>query len=299
MEINALSLWINPKAITNRQITEKASNEYMNIIELSGKNVFCSDMPEGFHSLLLILTEGEINFVMKEEKIAVMAPACIDFVFIDKLTEIRTSDDFKGTLIITDQILFKKTTENIRFNLSKVIYYYSQKPFVLFTQQEISRIIHLTYFLENIVNQKEHRFKYDITRNILQTILYEIWNEVLRLFNDKIQNIELYEDDILGDFFFLVHTYCRQHHQVKWYAEQLCISSDALSSRLRKIYGKNANQLIDEILLTDAKLCLLEPRATIQDVAEKLYFADQASFCKFFKRCCGISPSEFRKNRIN
>ena len=113
--------------------------------------------------------------------------------------------------------------------------------------------------------------------------------------DDKINTTEYIEDDLLGDFFYLVHTHCRKHHQVKWYAEQLCISSDALSSRLRKIYGKNASQLIDETLLTDAKLCLLEPRATIQSVSELLCFADQASFCKFFKRCSGISPSEFRK----
>lgn len=297
--MKTLSLWIRPEALTNGQIKEKACNEYMNIMELTGKNVLYPDMPKGFHSLLLFLTEGEISFVMREEKIVVIAPACIDFVFISQLNDVKTSDNFKGTLIITDQIFFKKTTETFRFSLSKVIYYYSQKPFVLFTQQEIERITQLTGFLENIIKQKKHRFNNDMAKNFLQSILYEIWNEVLCTFDDKINTTEYIEDDLLGDFFYLVHTHCREHHQVKWYAEQLCISADALSSRLRKIYGKNASQLIDETLLTDAKLCLLEPRATIQSVSELLCFADQASFCKFFKRCSGISPSEFRKNRMS
>ncbi len=297
--MKTLSLWIRPEALTNGQIKEKACNEYMNIMEVTGNNVLYPDMPKGFHALLLFLTEGEISFVMKEEKIVVIAPACIDFVFISQLNDVKTSENFKGTLIITDQIFFKKATEAFRFSLSKVIYYYSQKPFVLFTQQEIERVTQLTGFLENIIKQKEHRFNNDMVRNFLQSILYEIWNEVLCTFDDKINTTEYIEDDLLGDFFYLVHTHCRKHHQVKWYAEQLCISSDALSSRLRKIYGKNASQLIDETLLTDAKLCLLEPRATIQSVSELLCFADQASFCKFFKRCSGISPSEFRKSRMS
>lgn len=297
--MKTLSLWIRPEALTNGQIKEKACNEYMNIMEVTGKNVLYPDMPKGFHALLLFLTEGEISFVMKEEKIVVIAPACIDFVFISQLNDVKTSENFKGTLIITDQIFFKKATEAFRFSLSKVIYYYSQKPFVLFTQQEIERVTQLTGFLENIIKQKEHRFNNDMVRNFLQSILYEIWNEVLCTFDDKINTTEYIEDDLLGDFFYLVHTHCRKHHHVKWYAEQLCISSDALSSRLRKIYGKNASQLIDETLLTDAKLCLLEPRATIQSVSELLCFADQASFCNFFKRCSGISPSEFRKSRMS
>ncbi|WP_337788884.1 helix-turn-helix domain-containing protein [Phocaeicola plebeius] len=33
----------------------------------------------------------------------------------------------------------------------------------------------------------------------------------------------------------------------------------------------------------------------MQDVAEKLCFSDQASFSKFFKRYCGMSPGQFKK----
>lgn len=173
--MKTLSLWIRPEALTNGQIKEKACNEYMNIMEVTGKDVLYPDMPKGFHALLLFLTEGEISFVMKEEKIVVIAPACIDFVFISQLNDVKTSENFKGTLIIiTDQIFFKKATETFRFSLSKVIYYYSQKPFVLFTQQEIERVTQLTGFLENIIKQKEHRFNNDMVRNFLQSILYEI-----------------------------------------------------------------------------------------------------------------------------
>lgn len=70
---------------------------------------------------------------------------------------------------------------------------------------------------------------------------------------------------------------------------------DALSAKLKKLYGKTANQLISESLIEEAKVCLLNPANSVQDVAEKLCFSDQASFSKFFKRYCGMSPGQFKK----
>ena len=101
--------------------------------------------------------------------------------------------------------------------------------------------------------------------------------------------------DTLPRFLYLMHTNCRYHHTVKWYADQLYVSPDALSAKLKKLYGKTANQLISESLIEEAKVCLLNPANSVQDVAEKLCFSDQASFSKFFKRYCGMSPGQFKK----
>ena len=92
-----------------------------------------------------------------------------------------------------------------------------------------------------------------------------------------------------------MHTNCRYHHTVKWYADQLYVSPDALSAKLKKLYGKTATQLISESLIEEAKVCLLNPANSVQDVAEKLCFSDQASFSKFFKRYCGVSPGQLKK----
>ena len=101
--------------------------------------------------------------------------------------------------------------------------------------------------------------------------------------------------DTLPRFLYLMHTNCRYHHTLKWYADQLYVSPDALSAKLKKLYGKTANQLISESLIEEAKVCLLNPANSVQDVAEKLCFSDQASFSKFFKRYCGMSPGQFKK----
>lgn len=150
-------------------------------------------------------------------------------------------------------------------------------------------------FLSESINQKGNIFSVDINKNILQALLYEVWNVILHTFKCKGNNVGYIEDDIIGSFMYLVNTYCREHHMVKWYAEQLFVSPDALSAKLRKTYGKNANKIIDETLAAEAKICLSDEHYSIQDVAEILNFSDQASFSRFFKRNTGLSPSEFKK----
>ena len=90
------------------------------------------------------------------------------------------------------------------------------------------------------------------------------------------------------------HHYLKRH-EVRWYAEQLGVSPNALSVTLKKAYGKNANALIDERLAEKARQYLADERYSVQQVADMLNFSDQSAFGKFFKRIAGVSPKTFRE----
>lgn len=298
MKCKVFSEWISPEAVTNGQVTEKASNSRMSILELSGEHVFLlGGVSEKSCETSLLLMEGEISFSIRGERVAVLAPAYIDFILVsNRWSDIKTNAAFKGRLILSDKIFFKKTIDNIRFNFSEVIYWYAQKPFVSFGDEESKRMILLTDLLIDIINKPDHHFCEEIQKDFLQTLLLDLWNIVFKLYKTGSGSERYVWADMLGRFLHLVRTHCREHHEVKWYAEQLCVSPDVLSTRLRKFYGKNASQLIEEELLLDAKGCLLDPEKSVQDVAELLNFSDQSAFCKFFRRCCGVSPGAYRKN---
>ena len=98
----------------------------------------------------------------------------------------------------------------------------------------------------------------------------------------------------MAQFFYLMHSYCREQHEVRWYASQLSCSPDALSASLKRFYGKNASMLLNERLIAEAKVLLQKPECSIQDVADMLCFSDQSAFGKFFKRHCNMSPMQYR-----
>ena len=295
MKENIIFQWINDKSIANRQVEILAANDKMTILKAQGENVICPDLLEESHPTFLFLSKGKLNFWMNGDYIEIQAPAHIDFILIYPWKKIKTSKDFEGYFVTTEQSFFIKVSASIRSKFGVLIYQYAQKPFVPLNEETIQRIILFLHLLIAIIKQPEYHFRYEVMENMLRTLQLEIWNIVFNLYKNEVVDEQQLWSDILSHFLHLVRTNCRYHHEVKWYANQLCVSSDALSARARRTYDKSAGQIIDEYLMIEAKAYLQNPSQSIQNIAELLCFSDQASFCKFFKRCCGISPSEFKK----
>lgn len=63
MKCKVFSEWISPEAVTNGQVTEKASNSRMSILELSGEHVFLlGGVSEESCETSLLLMEGRLAF---------------------------------------------------------------------------------------------------------------------------------------------------------------------------------------------------------------------------------------------
>lgn len=103
--------------------------------------------------------------------------------------------------------------------------------------------------LTNIITQPEYHFRYEAMENMLRMFQLKVWNTVFSLYKNETTDEQHLWSDILSHFLHLVRTNCRFHHDVKWYANQLCVSSDALSAKARRMYEKSASQIIDEYLL--------------------------------------------------
>ena len=136
-------------------------------------------------------------------------------------------------------------------------------------------------------------------RELLQTMTcawqYELWNIFFRRLQASRTEAKPHWGDTAAQFFYLAHTHCREQHEVGWYARQVGLSPDALSAALKRFCGKTAGAILTELLTEEAKVCLRNPSLSVQEVAEMLHFADQSAFGKFFKRQCGVSPMQYKK----
>ena len=100
--------------------------------------------------------------------------------------------------------------------------------------------------------------------------------------------------DLYNAFVSLVAEYYRDAHDVRFYADKLCITTRYLSGVTDKVVGKTPKQIIADYLVNEAKNHLATTRLTIQEIADKLGFSSQALFCKFFKVQESTSPSAYR-----
>ncbi len=106
------------------------------------------------------------------------------------------------------------------------------------------------------------------------------------------------EEELTTAFFSLVRTHFKEHHEVQFYADQLFVTRKYLSRIIKKTMSQTPRDIINQVLLIEAKLLLKNTAISINEVTVILNFSNQAVFSKFFKKHSGKTPSLYKKNDL-
>jgi AraC-like DNA-binding protein len=101
-------------------------------------------------------------------------------------------------------------------------------------------------------------------------------------------------NELFRRFIKLVSQHFLTLHKVTDYAELLNISPDHLNRIIKSQSDKTAHELIDDMILIEAKAHLLHTHLSIAEIAYKLEFSDPSHFNKFFKKHTGQTPRQYR-----
>lgn len=130
--------------------------------------------------------------------------------------------------------------------------------------------------------------------HLIQAMLCEII-EKHYVSKDGVVKPQSRKEEILSKFIIEVLQNFRKERSVSFYANRLCVTPKHLSAVAKEITSHTAGELIDHYVIMEAKIMLAETPLTIQEIANKLNFANQSFFGKYFKHLSGYSPSDFRK----
>jgi len=81
-------------------------------------------------------------------------------------------------------------------------------------------------------------------------------------------------------------------------AEELELSVHYISKYFKDKTGMNFLDYVSELRIVKAKELLLHSKIKIQDIAEQVGYINTNSFIRMFRKATGISPGEFRRQRI-
>ena len=81
-------------------------------------------------------------------------------------------------------------------------------------------------------------------------------------------------------------------------AGHVYLSKSHLSRILRQELGCTFTEYVNRLRVDRSKVCLLDPRNTLADVAGKVGFEDQSYFTKVFKKLTGVTPGKYREQRM-
>ena len=141
--------------------------------------------------------------------------------------------------------------------------------------------------------QEQNQADQKIIIHCFSTIIYECSSLLTK--NNTLYKAKLNRKEELAlRFLQLVAQHFEEERSVGYFAEQLHVTPKHLSETIKEVTGKTAGKLIDQAVITQAKVLLRNPAMNIGEVATALHFSDQSFFGKFFKKHVGLSPIKYR-----
>jgi len=106
-------------------------------------------------------------------------------------------------------------------------------------------------------------------------------------------------DDTLRRFLTLVSRHAARERNIPFYAERLCLAPHYLSTLIKQQSGRTPMQWINHTAIKEIKVWLAYSDETAAQIADRLNFPCPASLSKFFKRETGMTPSEYRLQKVH
>ena len=246
--------------------------------------------------ILIGITDGEmdiqidyISHTVGKYSIALIMPAHI-------VNFVNGSDNLKGWILVVSRAFIEAQGFMSRKPVATSYMQLKKSPLTAFDRDEYKSLCVNLEYIRSKIHQHIHSFQEEVVTLALQMFLTDLDNLYLKKGKYQIADSLSRKEELFADFQTLLWEHCKKNHNVKFYADKLCITTQYLSSILKEQSGKSASQWIHETLITEAKSMLKSPRLNVQQVANKLNFPDQSTFGKFFKKHTGTSPMNFRKS---
>lgn len=147
---------------------------------------------------------------------------------------------------------------------------------------------------ESALSEEPHYYKTEVLHHEFNVFLFELAS-ILKKYNIHQSPNPTRKEDILNVFTKLLTLHFKEERSVQYYAAAMFITSNHLSKTIKELTNKPCRDLIDAMVITEAKVLLDNAALSIANVAELLHFSDQFFFSKFFKNNTGINPSQYKK----
>jgi AraC-like DNA-binding protein len=259
---------------------------------------FAPSNPSRFEAVILIgISEGELEIQIdyvtyKADKNSLTLVMPTHITYFEK-----GSDNLKGWVLAISKS-YMETLSYFGEQQPIVISYIQLKkhPLTGFNAIEYKSLYSSLDFVRSKMRQHAHLFYKEVINMALKMFFFDLGNIYLNKREHFVPPSLSRKEELFTDFQELLRKNCKKQHDVKFYANELCITTQYLSSVLKEQSGKSAGQWIQNALMVEAKRMLKAPRTNVQQVANELNFPDQSTFGKFFKKHAGVSPMVFRKS---
>ena len=150
----------------------------------------------------------------------------------------------------------------------------------------------------------DHELDYPVdkhSRDILTTHIELILDYCMRFYDRQFCTRKKANSDVLTKFENLLNEYFRNKDKinglpsVKYFANEICLSTGYFGDLIKKETGKTAQEYIQHKIISLSKTELINGKQNISEIAYSLGFQYPQHFIRLFKKIEGCTPGEFKE----
>jgi AraC-like DNA-binding protein len=262
--------------------------------ETDAAKTFRTNETQGFLSAytFTLVTEGWLKFLCNGRMLTLQAD---DLYFYSpglSVNVVSASENYHGFCLMADE----HTT--IEMPIVRDLVNIAYQPIVQLHEPKLAlphaTARHLAERMREIIAylHSDHIYKGEVLRMLYTVFLLDVQNAQQQAITRR-QTPQRVEEIFIG-FIRLLPQHFAEHRDIAFYASRLNISSVYLSRVVRQVSGRTVIDYISQMLLMEASFLLRTTSMSITQIADRLHFANQSSFSKFFLRMKGVTPKRFR-----
>lgn len=207
------------------------------------------------------------------------------------IKNIATSDDYSTQLIITSASCLNKMRQQYINHHLATQKFFDMQPCQHLSEEQYQQVCNAFSLIRTACNV-EGLYKEELLYSAFHTLMV-----LLSTYRHELDESQYAASQLLSpQFNNAVIEHYRHSREVGFYARMFHLSPKYFSTLIKQETGINAGEWIDHYVVLKAKELLERQRdLTIQQVADKMGFSEQASFSRFFKKQTGLSPTEYRE----
>lgn len=238
----------------------------------------------------IVIADGEISCMVDFYSYSLKAPSMAIFFPGQVIESIEASDDFLGFGMMTTEAFTDSLNLPVSFQERLSI---KSKHFYSLNQEGLNAFSTCYAMVRNIMQQEDHPYREEIIRHLFSAYYYGLGYYVHDAQQQK--SVMTGQQETCEKFISLAADHFKEHRDIGFYADRLCMTKKYLSALLKQETGMTALEWIEKYVVLYAKSCLSSTTMTIQQISDELDFPSQSVFGKYFKRVEGVSPKAYRQ----
>ncbi len=172
-------------------------------------------------------------------------------------------------------------------------FHYLSSPHISLSDEQFT-VVHQLFSLVQTISLTTGSTRDQKLTNLLNTLFLLLLD--YRHENGVSNHEPTAQELLFSKFYHAITQHYTKNREVRFYAEIFHLSPKHFATIIKRHTKTNALDWINGYVTVQAKILLrYYKQFTVQEIALKLGFSDQASFSRFFKSQCKMSPTAYRE----